>query len=144
MNFTIKWIMINFIILLSMSELKSQKLPEEIISDFITEFQNSPSKGVDYIFKDNKWMDLNSNEVRKLKIELESIHDIVGKYYGYEKISEKSIGKSIKVYTYFIKYERQPFRFKFTFYKPNDKWLIQNFNYDDQIEDTLGEMRVSH
>lgn len=63
----------------------------------------------------------------------------LGKYYGYELIGVHKAGESesLVIYSYLIKYEFQPIRFQFVFYKPLDKQMIYNFQFDFDINDDL-------
>jgi hypothetical protein len=38
-----------------------------------------------------------------------------------------------------VKYDRQPIRFNFLFYSPNGQWQLQNFSFDDGIDEELKE-----
>jgi len=139
MNRKIKLITLSMLVFLSASILKAQTTTEEITNEFFKIYIKSPQKAVDYIFGTNKWMERNKDGVENVKTQLAGFLGLVGDYYGYEKITEKSIGESYKLVSYMIKYERQPVRFTFIFYKPKDKWQVQNFQYDDSLGDELEE-----
>jgi len=81
----------------------------------------------------------NKDGIDNIKTQLTSFLGLVGEYYGYELITEKSVGKSFKLVSYMVKYDRQPMRFTFVFYKPKDKWQVQNFQYDDNLDVELEE-----
>lgn len=120
-------------------EAQEASAPNEIVTEFFSIYNE---KGVDnalsYIFSTNDWMEQRSKDgISNVKMQLNSLVDLVGKYYGYEYITEKSIGKSFKLYSYLVKYDRQPIRFVFIFYKPNDKWMIYNFKYDQELAEEL-------
>ena len=128
------------VIVLSTNKLKAQTTTEEITKEFFSTFERSPLKAVDYVFGTNSWMvERNKDGIENVKTQLTSFLGLVGDYYGYEKITEKSIGKSYKLVSYMLKYDRQPIRFTFVFYKPKDKWQVQNFKYDDNLDDELKE-----
>ena len=63
--------------------------------------------------------------------------DYVGKYYGYELITKKQFSESFILYSYMVKYNRQPMRFIFKFYKPNDKWTLFEFTIDSDLDDEI-------
>lgn len=120
--------------------LKAQTTTEEITDEFFRKYEKSPMKAVDYAFETNQWMvERNKDGIDNVKTQLTSSLGLVGDYYGYEKITEKSVGDSFKLVSYMVKYDRQPVRFTFVFYKPKDKWQIQNFQYDDNLDDELEE-----
>jgi len=64
---------------------------------------------------------------------------LLGKYHGFEKIVRKELGESLVLESYLVKYDRQPLRFTFKFYKPNDKWILFNFQYDEDVDEELSE-----
>ena len=140
MNRKINLLTLLIVTVLSTNILKAQTTTEEITTEFFKTYEKSPQKAVDYVFGTNKWMmDRNKDGIENVKTQLTSFLGLVGDYYGYEKITEKSVGESYKLVSYMIKYDRQPVRFTFVFYKPKDKWQVQNFQYDDNLYDELKE-----
>ncbi|REG86027.1 hypothetical protein [Winogradskyella sediminis] len=140
MNRKIKLFTLLIVTVLSTNILKAQTTTEEITTEFFKTYEKSPQKAVDYVFETNKWMiDRNKDRIENVKTQLTSFLGLVGDYYGYEKVTEKSVGESYKLVSYMIKYDRQPVRFTFVFYKPKDKWQVQNFQYDDNLDDELEE-----
>jgi len=140
MNRKIKLLTLTILVVLSTNILKAQTTTEEITDEFFNTYEKSPQKAVDYVFGTNKWMvDRNKDGIENVKTQLSSFLGLVGDYYGYEKITEKSVGESYKLVSYMIKYDRQPVRFTFVFYKPKDIWQVQNFQYDDDLDDELEE-----
>ncbi len=140
MNRKIKLSTLLIVTFLSTNILKAQTTTGEITTEFFKTYEKSPLKAVDYVFGTNKWMmDRNKDGIENVKTQLTSFLGLVGDYYGYEKITEKSVGESYKLVSYMIKYDRQPVRFTFIFYKPKDKWQVQNFQYDDSLDDELEE-----
>ncbi|SDR79392.1 hypothetical protein [Winogradskyella sediminis] len=140
MNRKIKLFTLLIVTVLSTNILKAQTTTEEITTEFFKTYEKSPQKAVDYVFETNKWMiDRNKDGIENVKTQLTSFLGLVGDYYGYEKVTEKSVGESYKLVSYMIKYDRQPVRFTFVFYKPKDKWQVQNFQYDDNLDDELEE-----
>jgi len=62
---------------------------------------------------------------------------LVGNYQGYELINEKKTGENLKLLSYMVRFDRQPFRFTFIFYKPDTIWQVQNLKFDDKLDDEL-------
>ena len=140
MNRKIKFLTLLILIVLSSNSVIGQTTTENITTDFFKLYEKSPQKAVEYIFATNKWMmDRNKDGIEKVKIQLNNFVGLLGDYYGYEKIAEKSVGESYKLVSYMIKYDRQPIRFTFIFYKPKDKWQVQNFQFDDNLDEEIEE-----
>lgn len=111
----------------------SQAEVEGIVESFFDKYEQSNSDAIDYLFSTNEWMEGNKDGINQIKIQLRNFLELVGEYHGYEKVSEISKGESLTQLTYFVKYDRQPIRFIFVFYNPNNEWRIQNFLFDDKI-----------
>lgn len=95
---------------------------------------------MDELYSTNPWMQRNIDAVTKLKNEMEGLNEnFVGKYYGYELITEKRISNSYLLQSYLVKYDRQPIRYTFQFYKPDKTWIINSFQYDGGLESELEE-----
>lgn len=124
------------------------KKPTEIVEEFFGKYENSGSDiALEYIFSTNYWMVQHSKEeINNIKLNLKSFIDLIGDYYSFELITEKSIGQSFRLFSYLVKYDRIPIRFIFIFYKPNDKWMIYNFKYDlelvEELEDAARAYRL--
>lgn len=116
-----------------------QATTREITDRFFTLYAKDPAQAIDYAFSTNQWMDRKIDEVANLKNTLKNLVDLCGDYYGYEMLSEKTAGQHIKLVTFIVKYAREPIRFTFFFYKPNDKWQLNNFSYDENIDQDLEE-----
>ncbi len=110
---------------------------EAINAKFFNLFKEKNSSSLDYIFSTNKW--LNQTEVTGVKKKLDTLVSQLGTYQGYELITEKGLGKNYILYSYLVKYDRQPIRFIFIYYKPTDKWQLQNFQFDYEFETELRE-----
>lgn len=116
----------------------SQQQPDTIIKSFFKMIESdSAEAAIDGIYKDSDWSDRIQDDVGKLKMQFLSLEEIVGDYYGYELIAKKDLLNTFLVYSYLVRYDRQPIRFVFEFYKPKDQWLFWSFSYDDKIDDEL-------
>jgi len=57
-----------------------------------------------------------------------------GKPLGYEFIKEEIIKETIIKYTFIEKFEKHVVKWTFFFYKPQEKWLLNAFYFDDTIQ----------
>jgi len=64
---------------------------------------------------------------------LESARPRFGKPLGYEPVSLDKKSDSVLVGTYILKMENIALRWRFVFYKPKDKWLINSMRWDDKL-----------
>jgi hypothetical protein len=67
--------------------------------------------------------------------QLASVGPRFGKIIGYEKISVTIKGSSVLECVYITKYENHLLRWRFYFYKPNEKWFLNSFYWDDKIHE---------
>jgi len=119
----------------------AQNSPQETVEQFFVEFENKGgSVALDNLYKPNKWISRNTDAITQLKSQIEGLNeDYVGKYYGYELILEKTLTDSYILMSYLVKYDRQPIRFTFQFYKPNKEWVIYSFKFDGAITEEIEE-----
>jgi len=136
---TMKRILVLGLLFCSINTL-AQNDPQKIINEFFTLYKN---KGVDpsldYLFGTNKWMENSKDQIEGVKLKLTGTTKQLGDYYGYNLITKKSIADHYWLYTFILRYDRQPLRFSILFYKPNDQWRMLNFSYDDSLDDELEE-----
>ncbi|MDO8413078.1 MAG: hypothetical protein Q7S51_04715 [Gallionellaceae bacterium] len=52
-----------------------------------------------------------------------------------EFVKEEKVGESLARYVYLHKFQNHAVRWVFTFYKPNDRWVINSVTMDDRIGD---------
>ncbi len=121
------------------TDLKAQHSEKDIPNEFFRIFQTDPMEAMDYAFSTNKWMERNLDGVESVKTKFKDILPLIGDYYGHEVITEKSIGVHLKLISYLVRYDRQPIRITFVLYRPNDKWQVQNLNWDVNLDDEIEE-----
>ncbi len=113
--------------------------PEDITKTFFIKYEKDNMEALSYLFKSNKWMMESKDQIDNLKNKLNETVQLLGEYYGYEHIRSTSIGDNYKLFTYLVKYDRQPLRFSILLYKPNNEWRLQNFSFDDDLDTELEE-----
>tara|TARA_R110002111_G_scaffold129666_2_gene194472 strand:- start:787 stop:1233 length:447 start_codon:yes stop_codon:yes gene_type:complete len=119
----------------------SQNESTDIVHGFFNNFEEKGATiALDELYGTNEWISRSSDAISKVKTQLEGLNeDFVGKYYGYELILEKKLSDSYILMSYLVKYDRQPIRFTFQFYKPNDTWRIQSFSFDGDLDEEIEE-----
>lgn len=118
----------------------AQNDPQKIINEFFRLYKTKDAnEAVDYIFSTNKWMNDSKDQIENVKFKLNSTLKLIGDYAGYDLITKKNVGDHLTLYTYIVRYDRQPLRFSLLFYKPSNEWRLQNFSYDDKIDEELDE-----
>lgn len=118
----------------------AQDNPETLVAKFFKEYPKGPAKAVENLYSTNPWVLRNRDAVDQLKGEIAKLTpDYVGKYYGYELIVKRQIASSFTLHSYLVRYDRQPIRFTFEFYKADDKWFLYSFQFDTNLDDELEE-----
>ena len=77
--------------------------------------------------------------VEQTKLQLPAIQGRYGKILGAEFISEKTVGKSLLKIIQIQKFEKHIIRWRFIFYSPDGKWVLNTFNFDDKIYSMFDE-----
>lgn len=118
----------------------AQTNPQEIIDKFFNVYkQKSPLEAVDYIFSTSPFSKDVSEGVDDLKRQLKKQIDADGKFYGVDVLSKAKAGPNFIIFSYLVRHEREPLTFDFIFYKPNDKWQLQNFKFHNKTDEELEE-----
>lgn len=118
----------------------AQDDPQKIIDKFFSLYTTkNANEAIDYIFSTNKWMNDSKDQIENVKFRLNGTLKLIGDYTGHSLITKKTVGEHLTLYTFMIRYDRQPLRFTMLFYKPKNEWRLQNFSYDDNIDEELEE-----
>lgn len=113
----------------------AQSSIDDFVTNFFNKYSHNTDEAIDYLFSSNIWLGGKTDEIHKIKFQLNETKGLLGEYYGFEKLSEKSLGQSQKKIVYSVNYDRQPLRFILTFYKAKDQWKILNYYFDDNFKD---------
>lgn len=124
---------------LIITETTAQTTPTEITDKFFSIYSKDPIKAVEYAFATNKWFDKKQDAIVGVKNKIKNLTELVGDYYGYELLTVKTAGPSVKIMTFVVKYDREPLRFIFLMYKAKDTWRVNNFSFDEELGDELTE-----
>ncbi len=116
----------------------AQEKPEDITAHFFQLFQEQSSDAaVDYFFSTNKWLNNDKTSQDNIKLQLKKGIAMLGQYYGYELIEKIVYTENYMMFNYMLRYDRQPIKFTFVLYKPNQTWQIQNLKLDEKLEDDI-------
>jgi hypothetical protein len=92
---------------------------------------------VKFIYSDNQWMSKSSDAVQQVIDRMASLDKLVGQFRNYELLQEKVVGNRYAYVSYLAAYDRQPLRFVFEYYRPEDEWRIFSFSFDDKLDDDI-------
>lgn len=119
----------------------AQRTPDELIKTFFNTYSTGKEeKAVDDIYKSNPWLSRNSDGVENLKRQLVSSVELMGEYRGYGLLGTKDLATDLVMYDYMVKYDRQPLRFRFMFYRADKEWILYSISFDDTLDDELEEL----
>jgi len=108
-----------------------------IVEVFFKKYKDEGTEqAIDYLFGTNKLFN-DTTQISGLKKKLVLLRQTVGLYLGKEFIMQKNAGKSLYFYSYIVKFENQPVRFTFMFYKPKNEWVLYHFKYDADLDTEL-------
>ena len=114
-----------------------EQTPADISKKFFEIYASKPNDAIDYIFTGMKLTKQVSDDITAIKKNLKVTIDQGGAYNGYELIAEKSVNNTLKLQSYMAKYDKQPVRFIFIYYKPAAQWKIYTFQFNTNLDDEL-------
>jgi hypothetical protein len=129
-----------FAVLLLLGTVKAQsqeQTPADISKKFFEIYASKPNDAIDYIFTGTKLTKPVNDDITAIKKNLKVTIEQGGAYNGYELITEKSVNNTLKLQSYIAKYDKQPVRFIFIYYKPADKWKIYTFQFNTNLDEEL-------
>jgi len=83
-----------------------------------------------WVFSATEWTQVQLQTTKQMAL----VEPRFGKTLGYELVREEMVKDTILRLTYIQKQERHLIRWKFVFYKPDDKWLLNVLAWDDELE----------
>lgn len=129
-----------FLSIVSFTVSYAQKPQQYIDSFFMNMKKKETNIALDSLFKTNsRFAKESSADIENIKSQLQKISGVIGVYNNSELIFYNKLGQSVEIYSYLVKYQKQPLRFTFIFYKALDKWEIYNFQFDSNLIDELYE-----
>ena len=135
-----KTFLFSAVFLFAVLGVSAQESPEKIIENFFQDYQQGdPGTAQDNLYQHMPWSDRIRDELDKMRSQFTGLQSLVGKYYGNDFVVKKELAGSFSVYSYLARFERQPVRFTFKFYKPQDKWFLYGFSYDDDFSQEMEE-----
>ena len=112
--------------------------PEKASAAFMEQIgAGNVDQAYDQIFAETSWIAKKQDTLDLVKNKTKNLLPMLGKYIGSEELMRKEVGDCLIGYTYIARYERQPIRFVFIFYKPGDTWQTQSVNFDDDLTDDI-------
>ena len=73
-------------------------------------------------------------QMEQLDMQIPAISHRFGKSVGYDFIEAEQLGESLMQYVYLQKFEKHVMVWRFIFYKPNDKWLLNTWYFNDKVQ----------
>jgi hypothetical protein len=118
----------------------AQDQPQDINKKFFELYKlKNSDDAMDYLFSNTSYVENIKEGIDDVKRQLKKQISQIGLYYGADLLSTKTAGPNIVLYTYLVRHAMQPLTFYIMFYKPNDKWQMQSFKFDNSISDDLEE-----
>ena len=115
--------------------------PEWIIHKFFKLYkQNAADRALTFIYETNPTFKKNGQaDINQMKGKLKQTLNSLGRYCGYELISERQLGSNYKLQTFLVKHDKKPIRMSFVIYRPKNRWQLQSFQYEDAVDAELLE-----
>lgn len=109
---------------------------DQFFEDYI---ELGPEKSLDNLYSTMPWVESIQDDVDKLKAQFTDLKNVVGDYYGHDLMAQKVLANNFSIHIYFVRFDRQPVRFIFRFYRPDKAWGLYGFSYDDSLDADLEE-----
>jgi len=112
--------------------------PEKIVKNFFDLYkQNRIEQALDYLFSSNPILYNKSESIKNLKNTFTNIEKVLGGYKDYSISYNQEHFESLKIIITYVRYEKQPLRLLFVFYKPGDKRITYRFEIDTKFPENF-------
>jgi hypothetical protein len=119
---------------LSFGQNDSLNTPEKICDHFFFLMQDNSDNAIEYLFATNPFFDLsNMPQLADIKGKLNKLF-YYGNLHGWDFSSKRELSPNLAQYVYIARYTRQPIKVEFNFYKPDKRWQIQTFRFDEDFK----------
>lgn len=119
---------------LSIAQNDSLNSPEKICDHFFFLMQDNSDNAVDFLFSTNPFFDIKSMpQLDEIKGKLNKLY-YFGNMHGWDFSSKRELSPNLSQYIYIARYTRQPIKVEFNFYKPDKRWQIQTFRFDEDFK----------
>lgn len=75
------------------------------------------------------------NLVHQTRAQLQGSQPNFGSMLGYKFVGEKTVEDFLLRFTFVIKHELTVTIWRFLYYKPEDQWILNSLNWNDQVKD---------
>lgn len=95
--------------------------------------QNKPGEAVDYIFGTNPWLEKVPDQAANVRTQFSGLKALIGEFISEEALIDTEITSRYAYMYYLVAYDRQPIKIEFHFYRPGEKWVLLNFQFNADI-----------
>ena len=129
-------VIILFCLLVAFAAAAAEPPPPEELTQMTSKFfellkKDKIEQAYDELLKTSK-IKTKADDVTQLKQQTREALTTFGPVLGFELLEYKRKGFSLMQLVYFSWQEERPLRWRFTFYRPKDKWRLVNIQLDDQ------------
>lgn len=118
---------------------RPKRTPDEIVSQFFAALKaDRVDAAYDALNAEFALAD-RAEESKTMRAQTQKALDAYGPVHGFEMIREEPLGTHLLRRTYVLAGEQLPLRWKFYFYKPDDRWRLIDLRIDDAIVEWFDE-----
>ena len=121
------------------AQANDQPYMNDIDSFFALLAENKGDEAILALYKDSPYASAMSDAINNVAIQLAGMKRTYGDYHAHEVLVHEIVLERYAYLMFFVSFDRQPFKFEFHYYKPDETWQFQNFRFSDEIDDDIVE-----
>jgi hypothetical protein len=102
--------------------------------------EDKGAEAIDYIFSTNAYVKGMVDQINQVKSHYSSTRDMIGLFIDKKKLFEREVAGIFVFQYYLVAYERQPLAMRFWYYKPLDSWVLQQYEFEANVEEHISHM----